>query len=637
MKRHGKIIVIILVLFAFVLATAAQVSSAPSEKTRVWVEYAPGKAAAVNGYLRQTGAQLHYHFAELDSFVVTVSSSAMQGLVNNPNVTYVEVDPERSLIQPQRIGLQDLPDPNHGVQTIPYGIDAVQARDVWDNDRDGVIDEGAPTGADRVVCIIDTGYYAEHEDLSGVDLVGGMSQVDDFFYEDGYGHGTHVAGTISAMNNELGVVGVTPGTVSFYIVKIFDNAGEWVPNQHASDLTAAIYECADNEAHVISMSLGGSSKSKKELEAFDQLYDAGILHVAAAGNGENDKYHYPASYDSVISVAAIDADEVKADFSQWNDQVEISAPGVNVLSTVSYVPNSFLFVDDQAYPGLPMEFSPYETATGTLADGGRCLTTGDWEGMVVLCERGDVSFYDKVMNVQNSGGLAAVIYNNEPGLFSGTLGKKGDYIVAISISQEDGQAALAYLGMEATVQISESIPGSSYEAWNGTSMATPHVSGVAALIWSENPDWSNKQIRTAMQNTAKNLGDDEGWDVEFGFGLVQAKDALDYLVNSVIEDALNVNLNIGKKVFQAGDAVSIEVTVQDDSTALAGATVDWTITTANGNQIGSQLTTGEDGKATITYRVAKGRDGVGRYDVEVTASAEGYIPATAETFFRVTQ
>jgi subtilisin family serine protease len=636
MKKHGKIIVVFVVLIAFLIATAAQVSGAPSEKTRVWVEYAPGKAAAVNGYLRQVGAQYHYHFSDLDSFVVTVSSSAMQGLVNNPNVTYVEVDPERSLLEPQRVSLQDIPDENNPGQTIPYGIDMVQARDIWDADRDGVIDEGAPSGEGQTVCIIDTGYY-EHEDLEAVPPVSGMSQIPgEVFSEDGYGHGTHVAGTISALNNNLGVVGVTPGTVSFFIVKIFDNAGEWVPNQHASDLTAAIYECAENEANVISMSLGGSSKSKKEREAFDHLYNAGILHVAAAGNDENDKYSYPASYDSVISVAAIDADKVKADFSQWNDQVELSAPGVNVLSTVSYVPNSFLFVADQAYPGLPMEFSPYGTATGTLVDGDRCLTTGDWEGFVVLCERGDASFYDKVMNVQNSGGIAAVIYNNEPGLFSGTLGKKGDYIVAISISREDGLTALAYLGQEATVQSSESIPGSSYESWNGTSMATPHVSGVAALIWSANTDWTNQQIRSAMKETAEDLGD-VGLDNEYGYGLVQAAEALGYLEDMVVNDTLELDLKIGKRVFQAGDIVSIEVTVENGDSPIENASVQSIISTANGNQISSLLTTDQDGKATITYKVVLGRDGEGRYNVAVTTSAVGYVDANAETFFRVTK
>ena len=128
------------------------------------------------------------------------------------------------------------------------------------------------------------------------------------------------------------------------------------------------------------------------------------------------------------------------------------------------------------------------------------------------------------------GGVAAVIYNNAEGLFSGTLGEAGDWIVAISISQEDGQTALGYVGAEVTVKSAAPIPGSSYEAWNGTSMATPHVSGVAALLWSANPDLTNVQIREAMDATAMDLGD-PGRDVHYGYGLVQAYDALDYLMD----------------------------------------------------------------------------------------------------------
>jgi subtilisin family serine protease len=108
------------------------------------------------------------------------------------------------------------------------------------------------------------------------------------------------------------------------------------------------------------------------------------------------------------------------------------------------------------------------------------------------------------------------------------MGEAGDYIIAISLSQEDGQAALAYLGQVATVQSATPIPGSSYEAWNGTSMATPHVSGVAALLWSANPDWTNVQIREAMTMTALDLGE-PGRDIAYGYGLVQAYDALLYL------------------------------------------------------------------------------------------------------------
>ncbi len=94
---------------------------------------------------------------------------------------------------------------------VPYGIDMVQARDVWDADRNGVVDTGAPTGSNRKICIIDSGFYTGHEDLQGVNVGGYNGNLP--WNQDGSGHGTHVAGTIAAMNNALGVVGVTPGTV----------------------------------------------------------------------------------------------------------------------------------------------------------------------------------------------------------------------------------------------------------------------------------------------------------------------------------------------------------------------------------------------------------------------------------------
>jgi subtilisin family serine protease len=205
---------------------------------------------------------------------------------------------------------------------------------------------------------------------------------------------------------------------------------------------------------------------------------------------------------------------------------------VDVLSTLSYKSNVGLTVDGINYDANHVEYAAYGTASGPLADGGMCLTTGAWEGQVVLCERGDISFYDKVMNVQNSGGVAAVIYNNVPETLSATLGDgNSSAILAISISQEDGQFLVANkTGLTADVESTVEVPGSGYEAWGGTSMATPHVSGVAALLWSANPSWTNAQLREAMDMTALDLGD-SGRDVHYGYGLVQAYDALDYLMD----------------------------------------------------------------------------------------------------------
>ena len=533
--KKFSIWITIALLAAFVFLAITPVLGAPKDTVRVWVSYQSGKKAEVARVLKGNKAIVNYDFPELGAYVVTLPAAALNGIVRNPFVLDVEVDPERYPVDPIKVSLEPGPhdDMDDNGQVVPWGIDAVQARDVWDPEEG----EALATGEGIKVCIIDTGYYSNHEDLlESSRIVTGMSQVDNEWFTDGYGHGSHVAGTISAVNNTLGVVGVTPGTVDFHIVKIFDNSGAWVRKAHASDLVKAIYSCQDEGANVISMSLSGTSSNKKEQKAFDSLYAAGILHVAAASNehvadATVDPYHYPASYDSVISVAALDYFNQIADFSQRNDKVELAAPGVGVLSTVPYIDQTSLTVDGSTYPGIIVEYAERGSVTGDLVNGGQCISTGDWVDKVVLCERGTNSFYEKTMNVQNSGGLAAVIYNNTTGDLYATLGEGyTSEIIAITITQELGQYLVANkLGLPATVASEFTQPASGYEAWDGTSMATPHVSGVAALIWSAHPEWTNVQIRTAMTATAIDLGDD-GRDMLFGYGLVQAKDALEYLL-----------------------------------------------------------------------------------------------------------
>lgn len=533
MKKSIFVLLAAVVFLAAGFAFASPVFGASTDApTRVWVEYQRGGNAAVQAALNQAGAKFHYHFADLDAFVVTVPENALRGLKNHPQVAGVEIDPIREL--DSAIPSTTVEDASpYEEQVIPYGIDMVQARDIWDANRDGKIDKKAPTGAGRTVCVIDTGTFDGHEDFAGVEFIGGYSQTNedpDQWNFDGHGHGTHVAGTVGAAFNDIGVVGVSPGDVSFFIVKIFGDDGLWVSQHHASNLVAAANECADNGANVISMSLSGPNPTRYEERAFNDLYAAGVLSVAAASNGGIADYRFPASYDSVISVAAIDETYTVADFSQFNDQVELAAPGVGVLSSVPFLATDIIEVDGVAYSGGHIEYSAYGTASGELVDGGLCTSTGDWAGYVVLCERGDISFYDKVMNVQNSGGTAAVIYNNAPGNFLGTLGDgNSSEIIAISLSQEDGQYLVANkLGFTGEITSNVIWNVSGYEAWGGTSMATPHVSGVAALIWSWNPNLTNVEIREAMVATAMDLGD-PGKDVYYGYGLVQAYDAWQYL------------------------------------------------------------------------------------------------------------
>lgn len=526
-------LIITLLLGAFNIKPA--LASSDDGKIRVMIQYKPGQKNAIERAVMNAGAEMHYTFDQLNVLVVSLPKAALNGIIRNPNVVYVEEDSIRylydeKLTNPSTAPLAVSAASPYQEQVIPYGIDMVQARDVWDTNRDGVIDEGAHTGAGITVCIIDSGLYTTHEDFSGVNILGGYGKNANPWNDDGLGHGTHVAGTITAMNNTIGVVGVTPGTVNLYIVRVFGDTGRWV---NTSSLVAALGYCP-SETKIISMSLGGPTSSTTERQAFDSLYSQGVLSIAAAGNDGNATYSYPASYDSVISVAAIDSNKSWGDFSQYNNQVELAAPGVGVLSTVPFIETNTVVVDGVTYYANHFDYAARGTTSGQLVDGGLCGTSGTWTGKVVLCQRGTYEFSVKVANVINGGGVAALIYNNVPGNFLGTLGATSS-LIALSLSQEDGQYLVANkLGVVATVTSQEPVTGSGYEAWDGTSMATPHVSGVAALVWSCKPTATNIEVRQAMTITAEDLGD-PGRDIYYGYGLVQARSACNALNPTAVD------------------------------------------------------------------------------------------------------
>lgn len=524
-----RLVVVSLTLIVSMLLSlvAVRPANADNDKVRVFVQFAAGQKANVENSLKGAGAEFHYAFDDLNTFAVSVPAQALAGLERNPNIVLIEEDSPR---YPVGVMASTVESPNlfsiTGGQVIPYGVDMVQARDVWDADRNGTVDNGASTGANRKICIIDSGFYTSQEDLQGVNVTGYNGNLA--WDQDGDGHGTHVAGTIVAMNNALGVVGVTPGTVNIYVVRVFGDSGAWA---YSSTLIDAANRCNTAGANIISMSLGGPTSNNTEKNGFASLYSQGVLSIAAAGNDGNNRHSYPASYDSVVSVAAIDSNKVVADFSQFTTQVELAAPGVGVLSTVPYLDSTTLTSGGVTYSAGHIDFSARGTASGALVDGGLCTATNAaWSGKVVLCQRGSISFYDKVRNVQLSGGAAAAIYNNVPGGFLGTLGDgNSSTIVGISLSQEDGQYLVANgLGQSATVSSTYAAPASGYEYYDGTSMATPHVSAVAALVWSSNPSATNAQIRQVLRDTAEDLGA-AGRDNYYGYGLVRAKAAIDAL------------------------------------------------------------------------------------------------------------
>ena len=398
-------------------------------------------------------------------------------------------------------------------QLVPYGITLVQA--------DQLPDTNAGT---RMVCIIDSGIDGKHEDLSGNMLSGEDDPGTGHWYTDENHHGTHVAGTIAALNNAgTGVVGVNPNQhLRIHIIKVF-GAEAWA---YSSTLASAANKCGAAGANVISMSLGGSFSSKTEQKAFDALAAKGVLSVAAAGNDGNSRISYPAGYASVMMVAALDESKAWASFSQYNRDVEIAAPGVSVLSSVPMGTGSASAqtVGATVYAPGGMDGSPRSSATAPLADfdlGGSAVA-GAMSGKVCLIARGTYEFAVKVSNCQASGGLGAVVYNNVAGSFGGTLGTTVTKIPSVTASDTEGAAMKGQLGQNATLAVTPA----SYAYFDGTSMATPHVSAVAALVWSYYPTCSGAQIRTSLNNSALDLGP-AGRDNKFGYGLVQAKAAYD--------------------------------------------------------------------------------------------------------------
>lgn len=367
------------------------------------------------------GGRVHYEFDSIGAVAATLPDQALAALSRNPSVRGIEADPERYLFVEE---------------TTPYGIDAVQATTANDTGADGDVDNN---GTGVIVGVIDSGVYPGHEDLPGGELPGGELQIngyptqivtrvkgggkprtttvdlteadEEYWGRDVFGHGTHVTGTITAIGgNGKGVVGVSPGNVEIFMVKVFGDRGNWI---YSSTLVNAVQKAQTAGATVINMSLGGGIPSSSEEAGMAQLESEGVLLVAAAGNDGNTAYSYPASYNSVISVGAVDSGDSIANFSQRNDQVELVAPGVAVLSTIGSSNN--------------------------------------------------------------------------------------------------------------------------YAAWSGTSMATPHVSGVAALLWDAFPEASVQEIRNAMTASALDLGS-SGRDSSYGHGLVQAFAALEYLTDPPVVD-----------------------------------------------------------------------------------------------------
>jgi subtilisin family serine protease len=514
-------------------------------------------AEAFSAEVTRVGGQVKRRFPSLNMVAARVTPEAREALARDPDVELVEPDrvvrafgmprlPSRALL-----GAVGVPNRTGSAGEYTEGLRMVQAPEVWDANGDGTLDEGSGSGTNIKVCVIDSGWDPRHPELQAA-VIGQKDFIDgdDKAWDQGIGpdgveawgggHGTHTAGTIGAQlgagarvlpgREPQGVAGVAP-TVSLLIARVLDESG----NGRTSDVISAMTWCLSQKANIASLSLGSPNASESERRAFEEAKQAGLLAIAATGNSGTDKVSFPAAYPTVLAVGAVDFTGAWAAFSQYGLEVSLVAPGVNVLSTtiVGGSPFAAVAVGGTDFESNPLEFSGIGKYSGRLVNCGlgdsltSCGTEATCEGFVAYVDRGGgIFFEEKARNAIRAGAKAVVVGNNEAGDGAGnfTLTTPNfNWVPTTSVSLDDANAIKGRFGQQVTVDVS----GLDYLVQTGTSMATPHVAGVAALVWSARPDLTAVQLREALEKSARDLGP-TGRDPQTGFGLVQAADALEY-------------------------------------------------------------------------------------------------------------
>ena len=384
-KRWGLLGILAVFMALLMAGPASNVVQAQAARVPVLIAFDHQPGPSEEALVRGAGGNIKYTYTIVPAIAASLPEGAIAGLLNNPNVVRIEDDIEVHLIDHDTTEGDEELDNTWGVKHI--GTGAVHA--------------GGNRGSGVKVGVIDSGIDTNHPDLN-YDPSCSANFVSGETIEDGNSHGTHTAGTVAALDNGNGVVGVAPN-VTLCIYKVLSNSG----SGSYSNVIKAIEQAVADGVQITNNSYGSSGDPGQTVKAaFDNAYAAGVLHVAAAGNSGNPKGKgnnciYPARWDSLIATAATMENDNRASFSSTCDKVELAAPGYRVNSTV---------------------------------------------------------------------------------------------------------------------------PDDSYAEYSGTSMASPHVAGTAALVIAANPSWSNDQVRSQLQTTADDLGD-AGLDPQYGYGLVDADEA----------------------------------------------------------------------------------------------------------------
>lgn len=287
-------VLIIAVILTSLASTAAPINSADPD-----AEVIVGFTNQTNlELIKQNGGEIHNVYSIIPAVHASLPKTALQTLRENPQIAYIQPDAKIEA----------------NAQIIPWGIEHINATKAW----------AQSTGNGVKVAVLDSG-VGPHDDLT---VYGGYDFVNnDADPSDDFGHGTMIAGIIAAKSNSIEVVGVAPDA-QIYAVKIIDSNGDGSLSRAISGIEWAI----NNSMNIISMSWSLNDYPPLH-SAIQAAYNSGILLVGSAGNAANSQIGFPAKYDEVIAVSAVDENNIRAHFSSVGAQVELAAPGVNIYST----------------------------------------------------------------------------------------------------------------------------------------------------------------------------------------------------------------------------------------------------------------------------------------------------------------
>ncbi|WP_249336556.1 S8 family serine peptidase [Sporosarcina sp. Marseille-Q4063] len=412
-------------------------------------------------------------------------------------------------------------------------------------------------------------------------------------------HGTHVAGTIAALgNNEYGIAGLAP-EVDLHAYRVL---GAYGSGSNAG-VIAGINKAVEEGMDIINLSLGGGNNSSTTADtiAINNAMMAGTVAVSATGNSGPNRGTIGTPAAAALGIAVGNTTNPE---TMYNINVSVQAGDLDLSKQLNLMSTTYGTDVTEQLSG-EFELVPVP-GVGNVGD----FNGVDVDGKVALISRGEIAFVDKIANAKANGAVATIIHNfaggsNAPDISNVFLGDDFEFLPTVDMSWTDGEAIRTALGggngtvsfsnvdstttegdevnnsssrgpttphfdikpdvsapgtniMSTIPMYGKEVPDADYSKAftrkTGTSMATPHIAGIAALIMNANPDWNAFDVKVSLSNTAKIL-DTEKYDVfAQGPGRVQPYEAaypnaLAYAEDTVVSDGVEVDNPKGTVTF----------------------------------------------------------------------------------------